>query len=83
MENRPKRLLGQVRETLRRKHYPHRTKESYVHWIKLYILSHNKRHPREMGSAETRPLFSSSFSDCRPSSGLACWSHKMYNSVAF
>lgn len=50
MENRPRRLLDQVRETLRRKHYSHRTEESYVHWIKLHLLFHNKRHPREMGS---------------------------------
>lgn len=52
MENRPRRLLDQVRETIQRKHYSHRTEESYVHWIKHYILFHNKRHPREMGSAE-------------------------------
>jgi len=56
MENRPRRLLDQVRETFRRKHYSHRTEESYVHWIKLYILFHNKRHPREMGSAEIEAL---------------------------
>ena len=52
MENRPKKLLDRVRETIRRKHYARRTEQSYVHWIKRYILFHNKRHPQEMGSVE-------------------------------
>ena len=52
MEERPKRLLDQVRETIRVKHYSIRTEEAYVAWIKRYILFHNKRHPREMGVSE-------------------------------
>lgn len=52
MEARPKKLLDQVRDTLRLKHYSYRTEESYVHWIRRYILFHNKRHPSEMGGAE-------------------------------
>ncbi len=52
MEARPKKLLDQVRDTLRLKHYSYRTEESYVQWIRRYILFHNKRHPKEMGSAE-------------------------------
>jgi len=53
MNKRPKKkLLDQVREAIRRKHYSIRTEEAYVSWIKRYILFHNKRHPKEMGSAE-------------------------------
>jgi site-specific recombinase XerD len=52
MEHRPKKLLDQVREAIRLKHYSIRTEESYVTWIKRYILFHNKRHPNEMASAE-------------------------------
>jgi len=52
MEKRPKKLLDQVRETIRLKHYSIRTEEAYVNWIKRYILFHNKRHPREMGRPE-------------------------------
>ncbi|MEW6232129.1 MAG: integron integrase [Chloroflexota bacterium] len=52
MENRPKKLLDQVRDAIRCKHYSPRTEESYVHWIRRYILFHNKRHPQEMGSAD-------------------------------
>ncbi len=47
-----KKLLDQVRETLRRKHYSLRTERAYVDWIKRFILFHDKRHPAEMGSAE-------------------------------
>jgi Phage integrase, N-terminal SAM-like domain len=52
MEPRPKKLLDQVRDTIRLKHYSYRTEESYVQWIRRYILFHDKRHPLEMGSAE-------------------------------
>ena len=52
MEKRPKKLLDQVREAIRVKHYSIRTEEAYVAWIKRYILFHNKRHPQEMGASE-------------------------------
>ncbi len=50
----PPKLLDQVRELLRIKHYALRTEEAYVDWIKRFILFHNKRHPREMGTPEIR-----------------------------
>ena len=49
---RPKKLLDQIREAIRLKHYSIRTEEAYVSWIKRYILFHNKQHPREMGVPE-------------------------------
>jgi len=45
-------LLDQVRDKLRVKHYSIRTEQSYTDWIKRYILFHGKRHPNEMGSGE-------------------------------
>ena len=45
-----KRLLDQVRDRLRLKNYAYRTEQSYLYWIKQYILFHNKRHPNEMGA---------------------------------
>jgi integron integrase len=36
------------------KHYSIRTEEAYVHWIRRFILFHNKRHPQEMGTEEVR-----------------------------
>jgi len=41
-----------MREAIRRKYYSRRTEKSYTHWVKRFILFHDKRHPREMGSAE-------------------------------
>ena len=48
----PPRLLDQVRNKIRLKHYSLRTEHSYVDWIKRYIFFHNKRHPKDMGAAE-------------------------------
>jgi integron integrase len=47
-------LLDRVREQLRLKHYSYRTEETYLHWIKRYILFHKKRHPDDMGDEEIR-----------------------------
>jgi len=51
-EQRPKKLLDQVRDALRLKHYSIRTEQAYVAWIKRYIFFHGVRHPAEMGTAE-------------------------------
>ena len=48
----PQELLDRVRDRIRVKHYSYRTEETYVQWIKRFILFHNDRHPREMGSDE-------------------------------
>lgn len=48
----PPRLLDQVRERLRVKHYSIRTETQYIHWIKRFILFHGKRHPKDMGAPE-------------------------------
>ena len=52
MTERPPKLLEQVRGLIRLKHYSIRTEDAYIHWIKRYILFHNKRHPEEMGVPE-------------------------------
>ena len=46
--------LEQVRAGLRVAHYERRTEESYVDWIKRYVLFHAKRHPQTMGAEEVR-----------------------------
>lgn len=46
----PPRLLDQVRERCRVKHYSLRTEQAYTHWIRRFILHHGKRHPRDMGA---------------------------------
>ncbi|MGH9883480.1 MAG: integron integrase [Pyrinomonadaceae bacterium] len=47
-------LLDQIREVLRLRHYSIRTEEAYVQAIRRFILYHQKRHPREMGVDEIR-----------------------------
>lgn len=49
-----KKLLDEVRDALRLKHYSYRTEVSYVDWIKRYIFYHDVRHPAAMGTAEVQ-----------------------------
>lgn len=50
---RPKpRLLDQVRDAIRTRHYSYRTEEAYIGWIRRFILFHGKRHPADMGRIE-------------------------------
>ncbi len=47
-----KKLLDQVRDKIRFKYYSLSTENSYISWIKQYILFNGKRYPAEMGAAE-------------------------------
>lgn len=49
MEQRPPRLMDNVLETLRLKHYSSKTEETCVHWTLRFIRFHKLRHPREKG----------------------------------
>lgn len=46
------RLLDQVREAVRVRHYSRRTEQAYVAWIRRFILANGKRHPRSLGGPE-------------------------------
>lgn len=52
------RLLDQVRDRIRAKHYSLRTERSYIDWIRRFILFHGKRHPRDMGAPEVEAFLS-------------------------
>lgn len=54
----PPKLLDQVRDKIRVKHYSIRTETQYIQWIKRFIYFHGKRHPREMGAAEVEAFLS-------------------------
>ncbi len=54
MEQRPKKLIEQVQDVIRLKHYSYKTEKSYVNWVKRYIIFHDKRHPQEMGGKEIK-----------------------------
>ena len=48
----PPRLLEQVRNKIRAKHFSYRTEKTYLQWIRRYIRFHGLKHPREMGGPE-------------------------------
>lgn len=52
------RLLDQVRELIRIRHYSIRTEEAYVQWIRRFIVFHGKRHPKDMGAPELTAFLS-------------------------
>lgn len=54
MHTKKPKLLEQVRNELRLRHYSPRTEKSYVSWIIRFILFHNKKHPSDMGEREIR-----------------------------
>ncbi len=45
-------LLDQVRDILRTRHYSYRTEKTYIEWILQYIRFHDIKHPANMGAAE-------------------------------
>ncbi|SRR5712691_8471373 len=45
-------LLDQLRGRLRVRHYSIRTEQSYVEWVRRFVLFHGKRHPRDLGPTE-------------------------------
>ena len=45
-------LLAVVRDKMRARHFSYRTEQTYVAWIRRFILHHGKRHPRELGAVE-------------------------------
>lgn len=45
-------LLDQVRNVIRVKHYSFSTEKTYIDWIKQFIKFHGLKHPKEMGAKE-------------------------------
>ena len=52
-------LLDQIRQLMRLRHYSLRTEEAYVDWIRRYILFHGKRHPRDLAGSDIASFLSS------------------------
>lgn len=46
------RLLDQVRERIRYKHYSLRTEQAYVHWVRMFVKWNGLRYPRDMRQLE-------------------------------
>jgi integron integrase len=51
-------LLDQVRNVIRVKHFSLSTERAYVGWIRRFILFHHKKHPKEMAESEIRQFIS-------------------------
>jgi len=60
-----KKLLEQLADKLRMKHYSKKTIAAYVTWARRYILFHGKRHPREMGRLEIEKYLSYLANTCK------------------
>src|SRR5882672_1362609 len=45
-------LLEQVRQLARAKHFSYRTEQAYAYWIERYIRFHGVKHPNTMGEAD-------------------------------
>ena len=52
------RLLDRVREAIRLRHYSIRTEQTYLDWIRRFILFHGKRHPAELGKSHVETFLS-------------------------
>ena len=52
------RLLDRVRGVLGARHYSPRTEESYLAWIRRFIIFHGRRHPDELGEPEITSFLS-------------------------
>ncbi len=58
MNKQPVKLLDQVRNKIRLKHYSIRTEQAYVGWIKRFIFFHDKQHPKELGQVHIENFLS-------------------------
>lgn len=45
-------LLDDVRNVMRVRHYSYETEKIYVYWIRQYIYFHKITHPKDMGAEE-------------------------------
>ncbi len=54
----PPRLLDQVRQHCRLRHFSPRTEDAYLHWIRHFIVFHGKRHPATLTAADVTAFLS-------------------------
>lgn len=50
-DKKPK-LLTQLSQAIRSRHYSRKTEATYIHWIKRFIFFHHVRHPKDMAEPE-------------------------------
>jgi len=52
------RFMHLLQQDLRDRGYSHQTEKTYLHWVRRFILLHNKRHPARMGAIEINAFLS-------------------------
>ena len=67
MFNKP-RLLDQVRDEIRKRHYSYRTEKQYIGWIRRFIHFHGKRHPTHLGGTDVEAYLSYLATQCNVAS---------------
>ena len=52
-------LIEQLRQVIRAKHYAYSTEKTYVDWINRFLVFHNAKHPKDMGEKEISKFLAS------------------------
>ena len=73
-------LLDQLRNAIRLRHYSIRTEQAYAQWARRFILFHGKRHPDEMGRLEIEAFLTSLAVDGKVS---AATQNQALNAIVF
>jgi len=73
-------LLDLVRTAAALRHFSPRTIEAYTHWIKRFILFHDKKHPLTMGGVEVRRFLAYLATDLKVS---ASTQNQALNAIVF
>ncbi len=50
--SKPIKLFDQIRHLIRKQNKAYKTEQTYLYWIRRFILFHNKKHPKDMGELE-------------------------------
>jgi integron integrase len=64
------RLLDQLRQQIRYRHYSLRTEQCYVQWVRRFIRFHGLRHPRKLGGAKVARFLSHLANERRASASM-------------
>ena len=51
-------LLDQIRDAVRARHYSIRTERTYLYWIRQFIRYHSMKHPKDLGEDEVAAFLS-------------------------
>lgn len=52
----PVKFLDRLRRFIRTEGLRYSTEQTYVHWVRRFILFHGKRHPEQMGVTRSAPF---------------------------